>query len=138
MFASQRFDDYMVVRRQLEAQARALFLAKGGSPANAYPHYMTLGPCEWIKAWYENAEVLQIPLDEFDPASISFTYGDLFPTMRYQDEKPYRKNVYSITEIFKLIDEYGWPQVWNRDGDHGPERYIEVQVWDDAVIRRFF
>lgn len=69
--------------------------------------------------------------------TISFTYGDLFPTMRYKDGKPYRGKVYLKNEILRLVDEYGWPQEWNKDGDYGPERYIEAQVWDDRVIRLF-
>ncbi len=28
----------------------------------------------------------------------------------------------------------GYPQVWNRDGAEGPERYIGVQIRNDAPI----
>ena len=69
------------------------------------------------------------------PEVISFTYGDLFPTMRYEDSKPYRKKVYTLSEIYDVISEYGFPQKWNEDGSLGPERYIEVQVWDDEVLK---
>lgn len=71
------------------------------------------------------------------PEMMSFTYGDLFPTMRYQDDKPYRGKVYVKNEILQLVDEFGWPQDWNKDGRHGPERYIEVQVWDDRALGPF-
>jgi hypothetical protein len=27
---------------------------------------------------------------------------------------------------------------WNPNGDRGPERYIEAQVWDDEAIHSFF
>lgn len=137
MFASQRADDYIVIRRGIESYARELFIAKGGRAMNKYPHYMTLGPCEWIKRWYQNGREVKIPLDDVDPETISFTYGDLFPTMRYKDDKPYRRKVYLKNEILQLVDEFGWPQDWNENGDQGPERYIEVQVWDDRVIRLF-
>jgi hypothetical protein len=57
--------------------------------------------------------------------------------MRYQDGKPYRNQVYTINEIYKVIKEYGLPQQWNSDGHNGPERYIEVQIWDDKPIDRW-
>ncbi|WP_256720471.1 MULTISPECIES: hypothetical protein [Paenibacillus] len=102
MFASQRADDYIVIRSEVESRARDQFIAKGGRPTNKYPHYMTLGPCEWIKRWYQNGRELKIPLDDVDPETISFTYGDLFPTMRYKDGKPYRGKVYLKNEILRL------------------------------------
>ncbi|PWV94484.1 hypothetical protein DFQ01_13049 [Paenibacillus cellulosilyticus] len=136
-FASRRSEDYMRVRRELEAMARERFIAKGGKPRNSFPHYMTLGPCDWLKSWYVNPDVIEIPWDNFMDDSVSFTYGDLFPTMRYHDDKPYRKQVYTKLEIMELIAKYGFPQDWNKDGDKGPERYIEVQVWDENELGRY-
>lgn len=137
VYASRRSDDYLSIRRQLEEQARELFIHKGGAPTRARPHYMTLGPCDWIRHWYRDGRELNIPLEEFHPRLISFTYGDLFPTMRYDDGKPYRGEVYTLAEIFQLINRHGLPQDWNSDGSRGPERYIEAQIWDDAPLARF-
>ncbi|TBL67462.1 hypothetical protein [Paenibacillus thalictri] len=137
VFASKRSEDYLIVRRELEEKVRDYFIRKGGKPKKIYPHYMTLGECNWLKEWYTNGKELKIDIEEFDPESISFTYGDLFPTMRYKDGKPYREKLYLKDEIIKLIEIYGLPQEWNKDGKNGPERYIEVQVWDDEVIGRF-
>jgi hypothetical protein len=75
-------------------------------------------------------------MDQFDPEHISFTYGDLFPTMRFKDGKPYREKLYTKQEIIKIIEEYGLPQEWNKDGKKGPERYIEVQIWDDKDLMK--
>lgn len=133
-FAGQRSQDYLAIRRTLENQARQAFLAKGGNPVRQHPHYMTLGECPWLLDWYTVGASLQIPLTAFEPDTLSFTYGDLFPTMRYQDGKPYRGQVYTLDEIFGIIRQYGWPQDWNTRGDHGPERYIEVQVWDERPL----
>jgi hypothetical protein len=134
-FASQRSDDYLRIRRGLEEKARELFISKGGRPLNQFPHYMTLGECRWIKEWYSSGAEISLALDDFNEETISFTYGDLFPTMRYNDGKEYREQIYTKIEIFKLISKYGLPQVWNREGEFGPERYIEVQIWDDVKIR---
>lgn len=136
-FASQRSEDYMIIRRELEKEARNVFINKGGKPRNQFPHYMTLGECEWLESWYKNPKMIAIDWNEFLEESISFTYGDLFPTMRYQDHKPYRKKVFTKNEIMKIIEEFGLPQDWNKSGHNGPERYIEVQIWDEEIIRKF-
>lgn len=137
VFASKRADDYLPIRLELEQRARAYFIQKGGKVKNKFPHYMTLGPCDWLKQWYNEGHELKIHIEQFNPETLSFTYGDLFPTMRFKDDKPYREQVYTIHEIKDVINQYGWPQQWNREGQKGPERYIEVQVWDDEVIKKF-
>ncbi|SFE22645.1 hypothetical protein SAMN05216378_2798 [Paenibacillus catalpae] len=134
-FASKRSDDYLVIRRGLEEKARELFIGKGGQPVRKYPHYMTFGECPWLLDWFENGKQLSIPIGKFGKNSISFTYGDLFPAMRYDDGKKYRGQVYTLSEIVEVIREFGLPQEWNPLGEHGPERYIELQVWDDAPLR---
>jgi len=134
-FASQRSLDYLAIRRSLEAKARELFIRKGGRPVRSCPHYMTLGECPWLAEWYPAGRVLQFALADFDPDTISFTYGDLFPAMRYQDGKPYRSQVYTTDEILLVINQFGMPQQWNPFGEKAPERYIEVQIWDDSPLR---
>lgn len=137
-FASKRSAEYMTIRKELEETAREQFIYKGGRPQNSYPHYMTVGECEWMKTWYRNPAWVTISWNELSEESISFTYGDLFPTMRFLDDKPYRRQVYTRDEIIALIEQYGLPQEWNEHGDRGPERYIEAQIWDEDVIKRFY
>ncbi|WP_237179043.1 hypothetical protein [Paenibacillus sp. MMS18-CY102] len=127
--------DYLQIRRGLETKTRELFISKGGKPSRKYPHYMTLGQCPWLLDWYPAGKQLEIPLTEFEAQTVSFTYGDLFPTMRCQDGKPYRNQVYTLIEIRHVIDQFGLPQEWNADGSNGPERYIEVQIWDDGPLK---
>ncbi|GIO41682.1 hypothetical protein J41TS4_14400 [Paenibacillus apis] len=134
IFASQRSDEYIVIRRELEKIAREQFILKGGKPTNTYPHYMTLGPCSWLQSWYKEAAFLKLSWDVIPKELMSFTYGDLFPTMRYEDNKPYRKQVYTREEIVGVIDQFRLPQDWNADGSRGPERYIEVQIWDEQIL----
>ncbi|MFC5703280.1 hypothetical protein ACFPVX_18490 [Cohnella faecalis] len=133
-FASERPMNYLTIRRSLELKARDLFIMKGGKPIRSYPHYMTVGECPWLLEWFEKGKELHIPLTKFDPNTVSFTYGDLFPTMRYQDGKKYRGQVYTLNEIYQVINEFGMPQEWNPSGNYGPERYIEAQVWDDKPL----
>ncbi len=133
-FASQRAADYLVVRRALEERIRALFIAKGGLPARPRPQYFILGACPWLIRWYVDGRELRIPLAEFSANAVSFTYGDSFPAMRYQDGKPYRGCVYTLNELPEVVRQYGLPQDWNADGKLGPDRYIEAQVWEDGPI----
>lgn len=137
VFASKRAGDYLQVRRALEARVRRLFVTKGGRPQRARPHYMILGACPWLMTWYREGCAVRIALDAFDAAAVSFTYGDTFPAMRRQDGRPYRGQVYTLAELPDIVARYGLPQVWNPDGAHGPDRYIEAQVWDDAPIRSY-
>ncbi|MDP5274273.1 hypothetical protein [Chengkuizengella axinellae] len=137
LFASNRSENYIQIRFELEALARRLFIKKGGKPVNKSPHYMTLGACPWIKTWYVSGEEIKINVNEFEPKTISFTYGDLFPTMRFDDDKSYRKMIYTLEEIEEIIEIYGLPQEWNEDGAKGPERYIEVQIWDHKPLTKY-
>ena len=137
LFASQRAEDYLEIRRNLETLARQLFISKGGKPSRERPHYMILGSCSWMKGWYQNGAEIRIPLSNFDPTIVSFTYGDTFPAMRYEDEKAYRKKVYTLAELTELVRDYGLPQEWNEDGKKGPDRYIEAQIWSDEPLRPF-
>jgi hypothetical protein len=137
VFASQRNRDYLAIRKSLEERIRQLFIEKGGQPRRLHPHYFILGGCDWVKSWYCDGRDLQISLNRVQPEVISFTYGDSFPAKRYQDGKPYRGQVYVLKELPQLIARYGLPQVWNGDGEYGPERYIEAQVWDDEPVKEY-
>jgi hypothetical protein len=53
------------------------------------------------------------------------------------DDKEYRKKLYTYAEILKVIEKYGLPQAWNADDRFGPERYIEVQIWSDQTVGRY-
>jgi hypothetical protein len=136
IFASQRTTDYLAVRRELEDRVLKAFIAKGGKPRRLHPHYMILGRCPWLLDWYEHGCEISLPIANFQPDTLSFTYGDTFPAMRYDDDRPYRRRVYTLAEIPEIVAQYGLPQDWNADGRLGPDRYIEAQVWDD--IDSFF
>jgi hypothetical protein len=136
-FASQRANDYLTKRLELEIKIKQQFEEKGGKPNLSRPHYMILGTCPWLKGWYVDGQELQIKLASIPKECISFTYGDSFPAMNYKDGKPYRGQVYTLNELGKIIQRYGLPQEWNPDGKGGPERYIEAQVWDDAPLKEY-
>jgi hypothetical protein len=138
-FGAQRDETYIEKRRSCEALIRNEFIKKGGIVEVDPPYYMVVEHCPWLYSWYEEPDYIKIPIEEFDLKKISFTYGDSMPTFspRVNDGKEYRKRLYTYEEILGIIDKYGLPQEWNADGTHGPERYIEVHVWSEEVIRKF-
>lgn len=136
-FAGRRSEDYLRIRSCLEEKVRALFIKKGGQPDRMHPHYMILGRCDWLLDWYPNPRSLNIPLDQFDERNISFTYGDLFPAMRFNDGQAHFKQVYLKKELAALVNQFGLPQEINPEGSQGPKRYIEAQIWDDGPLGAF-
>ncbi|MFB9325631.1 hypothetical protein ACFFSY_06805 [Paenibacillus aurantiacus] len=46
------------------------------------------------------------------------------------------RRIMQVTEM--VMEQFGLPQHWNPNGDNGPERYIEAQIWNECVIREFW
>ena len=137
--AAQRDTDYITKRMNCERIVRKEAENKGIIMDIPSPHYMVVEHSPWLDTWFEEPGVIKIPIEELDTRKISFTYGDSMPTFspRVTDGKEYRKKVYTYEEILDVIARYGLPQEWNNDGAHGPERYIEAQVWTDDPIMRY-
>ena len=137
--SAKRHDKYVPYRQNCEAILRQECEKKGIIMNRHSPHYMVVELSPWLSAWYENSAFTKISVEDFDLRTLSFTYGDSMPTFSdsITDGKEYRKKLYTYEEILGVIEKYGLPQDWNDDGAHGPERYIEVHVWDDAVISKY-
>ncbi|OPJ64122.1 hypothetical protein [Clostridium oryzae] len=138
-YTAKRDINYMKRRIEYETLGRKLFLKKGGKPTRKAPHYMVVEECEFLKSWYIDGCFVKISVEKFDLNTISFTYGDMHPTFspKVNDGKEYRKKLYTYSEILKIIEKYGLPQLWNADGKFGSERYIEVQIWSDDIISKY-
>lgn len=136
VFAAQRDQAYLSRRRYLEGLVRDLFLQKGGRPERQTPYYMVVGECPWLETWYKHPAHLRLPIDSFDLRTLSFTYGDTFPTFseRVTDGLEYRKTVYTYDEILDIIQRYGLPQDKWRNPVFGQPAYVEAQVWSDQPI----
>lgn len=139
VFASKRNDGYLERRLELEQMVRDIFITKGGKPIRSVPHYMVVEACPWLETWYKESDFVKIPIAKFDINTISFTYGDMFPTFspRVCDGREYRNKVYRYDEILELIKKYELPQNWNESGQYGPERYIEAQIWSNNPIEQY-
>lgn len=137
---AKRQKTYMQDRLYYEKILREEFLKKGGKIERKAPHYMVVEHSPWLSSWYEDMSFIKIPIEEFDVNTLSFTYGDSHPTFspRVNDGKEYRKQLYTYEEILDIIRKYGLPQDWNDDGKYGPERYVEVHVWSDKAIKKYY
>ena len=138
-FAAQRNERYLPRRLELEKLVRNLFIKKGGKPIKETPHYFVIGECPWLATWYEQADYIRISINEFDLQTVSFTYGDTFPTFNpsVTDGMEYRNTVYTYNEVQKIIDKYGMPQdKWNKPVFAQPA-YIEAQVWSDYPVIKY-
>lgn len=139
VFAAKRNEGYIERRRYLEQLVRQLFIDKGGKPIRLSPHYMVIGECPWLASWYEDGDYIKIPISEFDLRTVSFTYGDTFPTFspKLTDNYEYRNTVYLYDEILKLIDKYGLPQDKWQEPIFAQPCYVEAQVWSDEPINKY-
>ncbi|WP_109302697.1 hypothetical protein [Aquimarina sp. AU474] len=145
-FNSKRPANYIELRFDLEKRLKNAFARKGGEPNRNDPFYFTLGECDWVKSLYANPGVVKIPIENFNPQHISFTYPDSMVSFQFHDEpklEMYRKKcngqVFMFSEINSLIDEFGMPseEKWQSIEKMKYDRYIEVQVWDDEVVKKF-
>lgn len=143
---SKRPKNYIDLRFSLEKRIREQFILKGGKPNRKDPFYFTLGECEFAKSWYVNPGVIKIPLIDFNEGQISFTYPDSMVSYQFHDEpklKTYRKDcngkIFLLNEIHDVLKEYGLPSEEKSQTEerYKYDKYIEAQVWDDQVIKKY-
>ncbi|EOD00233.1 hypothetical protein [Caldisalinibacter kiritimatiensis] len=145
-----RFKDpvwYLRQRKKTELWLREQFILKGGLPKENYPIYAVLGKCEKIEQNMEEQKLakIQIPLSAFKKEDISFTYIDsMFSYQLGRDKSPkyyqpeYHGKVFTISEICSIFKERGLPKKgWWGDLPDDFFPYIEVQIWNHQILRRY-
>ncbi len=88
---------------------------------------------------------LVMRLMAFRPEDLTFTYPDSMASLPIATEhhharhrKDYHGHVFTFSEIEAVIATYGMPgDHWKEDPARTYDRFIEVQVWDDAPIHAF-
>jgi len=125
------------------------FMEHGGRPKKRNPVYFFLGEHRQWESAYENPAVVKIPLREFDPLTVSFTYGDSFAVFNPAlfGEEEYWNRVYFADEMLELIERIGFPTHVDYDFKRGiyPKdkhinhhlKYVEAHVWADEVLDRY-
>jgi hypothetical protein len=147
----ERFKDparYLEDRRQTEHWVREAFIAKGGTPQEAYPISMVLGASAWISQWApdlaRHAEI-RIPLSVFEDGDVSFTFPDSMVSRWLGTEKlesyylpAYHNKVFTRSEILAIVGEHGLPEeTWDVQLPDNVGAYIEAQVWNHTALRKY-
>ncbi|MCX8131612.1 MAG: hypothetical protein N3I35_16150 [Clostridia bacterium] len=123
---------YMKQRLMIERNMRAMFIKKGGLPRRNNAFYFTVGRNDFIGELFVDWNFVEIPISEFDPKTITFTYCDSFHAFKRKDDHFTKRKVYTIYEIDEVIDRCGW-----NFGEKKIPYYIEMQVWDDTVLKKY-
>jgi hypothetical protein len=136
---------FLEKRIERERQMREKFINIGGKPTRKTPIYFFVGACEEYLKFYVNPRVILIPLKEFNPKHISFTYGDSMPIFspELNDGREFWQNVFSYEQITNLVKKYGLPSSHavyenSEGGSHKRAlKCIEAQVWDNEIIEKY-
>jgi len=132
---------YLDIRKRVETKLRALFEERGGKPKRVHPFYCILGDSNWFRFLNRDHEQIRIAIADLPEESTSLTFPDSFVAMS-RKEKPYFEQVYFLSELESLVAAHGIPKdevpvsyekYWQGD----LEKYIEVQIWDDAVSETY-
>ncbi|MEQ8992648.1 MAG: hypothetical protein RLO46_12565 [Pseudomonadales bacterium] len=140
---------YIPMRLATEEKLRSLFVAAGGRPQRLAPHYFVLGASKWFEGLYPSTRKVVIPLADLDAATTSITFPDSFAAMRLGPDygvppeplRPYHEQAFLLSDLPDLVASYGIPAD-EPDADYSNyakevfEKYIEVQVWDDAPVMK--
>ncbi|MCL1859252.1 MAG: hypothetical protein FWF92_08465 [Oscillospiraceae bacterium] len=131
---------YIFDRRIVEKRAYSMFIRKGGKPQRQVPYYGILSENELEEGyeWYLDCGVIKIPIDEFDKGTLSFTYGDSFPTFKpWMEEEP-KYNLYTYDEIIDILKKQGMPPIRTENMSFWTDHtYIETQIWSDETIDKY-
>ena len=148
-FGNPDIEGFLQKRYNRDRRLRNLFIAHGGQTQRTVPVYMMLGEHRQWESAYENPAVIKIPLKEFDPLTVSFTYGDSFAIFNSAlfGEEEYWNNIYFADEILEVIVRYGFPPYVEYDFKRGiyPTdkhinhhlKYVEAHVWSDELLNKY-
>lgn len=146
----ERFKDpvrYLEDRRRTEKWVREAFIAKGGTPQDAWPISMVLGESSWIEDHAPDPlrhGQVRIPLSAFEEGDVSFTFPDSMVSYWLGSEKPapyylpaYHGKVFTRSEIVRIVEELGLPEErWEIQLPADVGRYVEAQVWNRSLLGR--
>jgi hypothetical protein len=144
----RKFPTYWPRRRRTDQWVRSEFEKKGGRPVEPYPQYLVLGTSSYISALGDDggyAEI-RIPLSEFDPKEVSFTYSDCMVSLwlheAQQQEQYYNPEihgkVFTLPEVLELVTTHGIPDgEWDTDPKRSFDFFVEAQVWSFRPLKKY-
>ena len=115
-----------------------------------YPIYFMLGRAKWAVESADavslaTTEELEVPLSVIDASQVSFTYPDSMVSafimgQSHLDyfEPEYHGKVFTLQEIAAIVEKKGLPgEGWETKMPPHLAHYIEAQVWDCGILRRY-
>lgn len=148
-FHNPDIDGFLHKRCERDQKLRNIFISRGGKPEKVSPIYMMLGEHKQWESAYEEPAVIKIPLEEFNPLTVSFTYGDSFAIFNPSlfGEEEYWNKLYFVDEILDVINRHGFPPYVEYNFKEGiyPKdkhinhhlKYVEAHVWSDKVLDKY-
>ena len=145
-FHNPDIEGFLQKRYNRDEQLRKTFIEYGGKPQRAVPIYMTLGEHRQWESAYENPAIIKIPIHEFRPLTVSFTYGDSFAIFNSElfGVEEYWNKIYFADEILEVVARLGFPPYVEYDFKRSiyPTdkninhylKYVEAHVWSDDVL----
>ncbi len=133
--------NYLARRRATEAWLLSECTEKLGEPRLRYPVYFFLGDmADGLDASRPCSHV--VPLAHFPTDAITFTYPDSMASYQlgFRDDLaserlPHHGKVFTLSELEALVRKAGMPaDRWRNDLGRQHDRYIEMQLWDDAPL----
>ena len=148
-FGRPDIDAFLKKRYDADKRLYDAFIAHGGKPQRTAPGYMMLGEHKQWESAYNEPAFIKIPLEEIDPLTVSFTYGDSFAIFNPKlfGEEEYWNKIYFADEILQVIERCGYPPHVEYDFKRGiyPKdkhlnshlKYVEAHVWDNDITNRY-
>ena len=119
------FPQYYAHRKKTEAWLYEAFVRLGGMPETHHPYYFAVERSESLLRNFGDTVETRLPLDDIDPAVISFTLGDSVAQMEASERhEPFTLQTFrdSLAEHNENIDQW-------LDEIQGTYKIIEAQVW---------
>ena len=143
-----KFQTYWPRRRKTDQWVRSEFEKKGGTPIEPHPQYLVLGTSSYISELGDDAGYvdLRIPLSEFDPSEVSFTYSDCMVSLWLREEQQHEEyynpdihgRVFTLPEILDVVKTHGIPNgEWETDPKKKYDFFVEAQVWSFRPLRKY-
>ncbi len=144
----RKFSTYWPRRRTTDQWVRSEFEKKGGRPVDPFPQYFVLGTSSYISALGDDDGYteLRIPLSEFDPKKVSFTYSDCMVSRWLQQEQQHKKyfnpeihgKVFTLPEILEVVKIHGIPNgEWETEPAKAFDFFVEAQVWSHRPLEKY-
>lgn len=120
------FGNYYPNRKKADEYVREAFIRLGGKPRLLHPYSFVLTECEYLREWFDSSDRIVLDLSGIPEDQVSFTPGDSCALITH-GLKP---AVLTKGMLLEGICAGGGSADAFLKKALGPNRYLEVQLWD--------